>query len=65
MFVGEFGVIRHAPPADRPAWVRFMRTQYESRGWSWAYWGFASEFKAYDAERGEWVGGMKEALSGG
>ena len=64
VFVGEFGVIRHAPAADRPVWAEFYRTQYERRGWGWAYWGFASEFKAYDADRGAWVGGIKEALLG-
>ncbi|MEM9703392.1 MAG: glycoside hydrolase family 5 protein, partial [Planctomycetota bacterium] len=34
VFVGEFGVIRHANPADRARWAEFMRTEYEKRGWS-------------------------------
>ena len=62
VFVGEFGVIRHANAADRARWTRFMRTEYERRGWSWAYWGFAAEFPAYDLPRRRWIEPMKTAL---
>ena len=65
VFVGEFGVIRHAPPSDRPVWAGFMRTEYEKRGFSWAYWGFAAEFRAYDLRKSEWIDGVKAALVGG
>ena len=64
VFVGEFGVIRHAPAADRPAWARFMRAEFEKRGWSWGYWGFAAEFRAYDPDRRRWIEPMRAALVG-
>ena len=62
VFVGEFGAIRHAAPADRARWATFMRTEFEKRGWSWGYWGFASEFKAYDKDRRAWIEPMRDAL---
>ena len=65
VFVGEFGVIRHAPPSDRPVWARFMRTEFERRGFSWGYWGFAAEFRVYDLQKREWISEMKDALLGG
>ncbi|QDT14073.1 glycoside hydrolase family 5 protein [Alienimonas californiensis] len=64
VFVGEFGVIRHAPMEERARWTRFMRTEYEQRGWSWGYWGLAAEFPAYDPERGIWLEPIKAALLG-
>ena len=62
VFVGEFGVIRHAAPADRARWTRFMRTGFENRGWSWAYWDFAAEFKAYETDERRWIEAMRAAL---
>ena len=62
VFVGEFGVIRHAPADSRARWTRFMRREYERRGWSWGYWGFAAEFPAYDLDRNRWIAPMKAAL---
>ncbi|NNJ26920.1 glycoside hydrolase family 5 protein [Alienimonas chondri] len=62
VFVGEFGVIRHAHEASRARWARFMRTEYERRGWSWGYWGFAAEFPAYDKVQGRWIEPMRAAL---
>ena len=61
-FVGEFGAIRHADTADRARWTRFMRAEYERRGWSWAYWGFAAEFPAYDLDRDRWIEPIRAAL---
>lgn len=65
VFVGEFGVIRHADAASRARWARFMRTEFERRGWSWGYWGFAAEFKAYDKQKNAWIEPMRAALLDG
>ena len=64
VFVGEFGVIRHAPPEARATWTRAMRTEFERRGWSWGYWGFSAEFPAYDTAADAWIAPMRFALLG-
>ena len=64
VFVGEFGVIRHAPRASRAAWTRAMRTAFERLGWSWGYWGFSAEFPAYDTAADAWIAPLRSALLG-
>jgi len=42
VFLGEFGVLEFADPADRLAWVRWVREAADQHGFSWGYWDWAS-----------------------
>lgn len=64
VLLGEFGAITNAESASRVRWTRFIRDEAESRGFSWAYWQFTSNFGAYDAENDAWDDVMREALVG-
>ncbi len=45
IYVGEFGVYRKVAPEDaRLRWLKFSRTQFEQRGWSWALWDYSGGF---------------------
>lgn len=63
VLLGEFGSNSQAPYADRVTYTAAMREAAEARGFSWAYWDFASgEFGPWDAETGAWRPELHEAL---
>jgi endoglucanase len=62
LFLGEFGAIARAPMADRAAWTALVRSEAERLGLSWAYWDFATDFGAFDNERGAWREPLRSAL---
>ena len=49
----EFGVFRNfAPPADRAAWIRDMRTALEKYGIGWTMWDYAGGFGVVNKQNG-------------
>lgn len=62
MFVGEFGSYEKADLASRARWTSFMRSAFEARGFSWAYWEFDAGFGAYDPVAGQWRQPLLQAL---
>jgi endoglucanase len=62
LLAGEFGTIEIADRASRVRWTRWVRTELERLGVPWAYWDFATDFGAYDLERGEWRADLLSAL---
>jgi endoglucanase len=62
IYLGEFGAYSRAPMESRAAWTRAVAREAEARGFSWAYWEFASGFGAYDPQRGQWRQPLLEAL---
>lgn len=46
--IGEFGVNRRAPMAQRALWTRAVRDACEASGVGWAVWDLASTFEIYD-----------------
>ncbi len=62
--VGEFGAFSKADMDSRIRWTRFVREEFEQRGFSWNYWEFGSSFGIYDARKGEWRLGLVAALLG-
>ena len=62
LFLGEFGAYSKADMESRARWTAFLREQAEKRGFSWAYWEFASGFGAYDRQKGRWHEALLSAL---
>lgn len=62
VLMGEFGVYRDLPIRERADWTRTVRTQAESSGFGWCYWGFGTAFRAYDLEAEAWLPEMADAL---
>lgn len=62
LLMGEFGAFSKAPMDSRVRWTNHLREQAEARGFSWAYWEFASGFSVYDREKKQWRGPLLEAL---
>ena len=62
VFLGEFGVFQEAPMDSRAKWTRFVVSEAERNGFSWAYWEFCSGFGAYDPKTDKWREPMKAAL---
>ena len=62
VYMGEFGVIDHADPASRQAWIRMTRKEAERRAFGWAYWDDGGAFEMYDRKRGAWNQELKAAL---
>lgn len=54
IFMGEFGAYSKADDESRNRWTAFMVRSAEERGFSWAYWEFASGFGAYNRDKGAW-----------
>jgi aryl-phospho-beta-D-glucosidase BglC (GH1 family) len=49
----EFGTYRRfAPPADRAAWIRDMRTALEKHGIGWTMWDYAGGFAVVNKQNG-------------
>ena len=64
VFLGEFGAYSRAEMESRVKWTKFVRSEAEKRGMSWAYWEFGSGFGAYDPSTGKWREPLKDALLG-
>ncbi len=64
LLVGEFGALDTADPASRVGWTRWVRHELERLGLPWAYWDFATDFGAYDLQRGAWRADLLHALVG-
>ena len=64
LYVGEFGVLAAADRASRLRWTAWVRHELERLGIPWAYWDLATEFGAYDLERGAWDAELLDALLG-
>ena len=62
--MGEFGAYKKADMDSRVRWTRFVVSEAEKRGMSWAYWEFCAEFGAYDPEKHEWRKPLLGALLG-
>jgi endoglucanase len=54
IFLGEFGAYSKGDMDSRVRWTRFVRSEIEKRGFSWAYWEFGAGFGIYDREVKEW-----------
>ncbi len=62
VFLGEFGAYSKADMASRAKWTKAVAREAEARGFSWAYWEFASGFGAYDKDKKEWREPLLKAL---
>jgi len=62
VLLGEFGTYRDTDPAARAAWTGTVRRAAEAQGIGWCYWGFAADFRAFDAGTGTWLPGIRAAL---
>lgn len=62
LFMGEFGAYSKAGDESRHRWTAYVVQSAEERGFSWAYWEFASGFGAYDPDRGAWNDPIYTAL---
>lgn len=60
--LGEFGAYEKADMDSRVRWTNFVTREAESRGWSWSYWQFDSDFIVYDIDKDEWVQPILNAL---
>jgi endoglucanase len=60
--VGEFGVNRMVPVAQRAFWTRTVREACEAHGIGWCVWDFAGEFPIWDKARGRFIPEMLAAL---
>ncbi len=52
--LGEFGAYEKADMESRACWTRFMAETAAECGFSRLYWGFCSNFGAYDPEKNAW-----------
>jgi endoglucanase len=64
LYFGEFGAMATAERASRLAWTAWVRHELERLEIPWAYWDLATEFGAYDLERGAWDAELLDALLG-
>ena len=62
LFLGEFGAYDRGPLASRVRWTSAVARAAETRGWSWAYWQFDSDFVLYDVKREAWIEPILNAL---
>jgi len=53
LICNEFGVYRHAQPADRLAWIKDTRTALERHGIGWAMWDYSGGFGVVTKKAGE------------
>ncbi|MGD9815792.1 MAG: glycoside hydrolase family 5 protein [Hyphomonadaceae bacterium] len=60
--LGEFGVNRMAPLAQRALWTRTVRDACEREGVAWCVWDFAGAFPIWDRDRGAWIADMRSVL---
>lgn len=62
IYVGEFGSYVAADLDSRERYTRFVRDEFEKRGFSWAFWEFGSSFGVYDPKAGQWIEPIRRAL---
>lgn len=62
IFLGEFGAYSKADMESRAKWTAAVVKEAEARGFSWAYWEFASGFGAYNKDKKEWREPLRKAL---
>ena len=62
MFMGEFGSFKGAEIGSRARWTRFVRTEAEKRGISWAYWEYHFTAGAFDPAANAWRPELLDAL---
>lgn len=62
ILLGEFGVYRGADMATRAGWTGHVRREAERLGMGWCVWGFAADFRIFDADRGQFLPEMARAL---
>ena len=62
IFLGEFGAYDKGDMASRARYTNAVARTAESRGWSWAYWQFDSDFIVYDIDKDQWVEPILNAL---
>ncbi|MEO8416212.1 MAG: glycoside hydrolase family 5 protein [Ginsengibacter sp.] len=60
--LGEFGAYEKADMPSRLRWTNYIARQAETRGWSWSYWQFDSDFIVYDMAKDEWKFDILDAL---
>jgi endoglucanase len=63
LFAGEFGSFEVADRASRVRWTTWVRRELDRLAIPWAYWDFATDFGAYDRERGVWRDDLLAALT--
>jgi endoglucanase len=62
VFLGEFGVNKHAPEQYRVLWTNQVRKTAEEMGFAWGYWELCSAFGAYDSKTEMWNEQILKAL---
>ncbi len=62
VLLGEFGAYDQAAMDARVRYLKAVTRAAESRGWSWAYWQFDSDFILWDMDRDAWVEPILRAL---
>jgi len=62
--LGEFGVNRAVPLAQRAAWTRTVREACDAHDMAWCAWDFAGAFPVWDRDRGGWIAPVRAALLG-
>jgi len=62
LFIGEFGSFSAAPMDSRVVWTSTVRAEAEKRGFSWAYWDFATDFAVYNQATKKWREPILKAL---
>lgn len=62
MQLGEFGVNRSVPVAQRVAWTRTVRDACVAYDIGWCVWDFAGAFPIWDRASGEFIPQLREAL---
>lgn len=60
--LGEFGVNRRVPVAQRALWTRTVRETCEAHAMGWCVWDFAGTFQIYDVEHDLFIPAMRDAL---
>jgi endoglucanase len=63
LFLGEFGAYDKGPMESRARYTAAVARTAETRGWSWAYWQFDSDFILFDMKKQEFVQPILEALA--
>lgn len=62
IYLGEFGAYDKGAMDSRARYTAAVARAAESRGWSWAYWQFDSDFILFDIPHDHWVEPILNAL---
>lgn len=62
VLLGEFGVHITTKLEDRAHWLGHVRAGAEENGIGWCHWGWAAEFRMFDAENDVWIAPIRDAL---